>query len=378
VLVLFGSVPLLGQERGNIQVFHALRRSGVDALFVTNRTWGHLHVRPLLDSLGLKWTDAIFLRRFTKGMGFLGWIRNIACISSASITLWMLLRKYKPTHIHVFNVNHFLNFLPALLTTRVPIIYRLGDAPEKHRRLFRVLWKRILIPKTCKFVCVSHHVKSLLMELGAPEMKCSVIYSEAPARPSSALARSSRCIEKRRAFTVLYVGQLSREKGVHVFVDAAMQLCRSDCDIEFLIAGDYEWQNEFAVALKRNVEAAGMDAQIRFLGYVNDVQDLFEVSDIHVLPSLCQDALPNVVVEAKEAGVASVVFSSGGVPELIAHDIDGFICRDTTTESLISAIRCYVDAPSRAACHGRNAKSSLERLSINRFRELWGGVYADS
>ena len=53
VLVLLGNIPLLGQERGNIQVFYALKKHNLGAVFVTNRAWGHLHVQPMLDSLSL-------------------------------------------------------------------------------------------------------------------------------------------------------------------------------------------------------------------------------------------------------------------------------------------------------------------------------------
>ena len=42
-----GAIPLFGQERGNIQVFHALQDADVDALFVTNEAY-----RPRVDPTG--------------------------------------------------------------------------------------------------------------------------------------------------------------------------------------------------------------------------------------------------------------------------------------------------------------------------------------
>jgi hypothetical protein len=190
VLVLLGNIPLLGQERGNIQVFYALKKRNLGALFVTNRAWGHLHVQPMLDSLDLKWTTAPYLGRFRKGMGIREWGRNIACIISGSMTLWRLLREYKPTHIHVCNIDHFINFLPVLAMTRVPLVYRLGDIPAKHRKAYRILWKRIIIPRTSKFVCISEFLRRSLISLGAPEDKCRVIYNEAPVRIHHAVSGS--------------------------------------------------------------------------------------------------------------------------------------------------------------------------------------------
>ena len=56
VLVIFGNIPLLGHERGNIQVFNALKERGVEALFVTHKEYGHEVIQPALDRLGHRWT----------------------------------------------------------------------------------------------------------------------------------------------------------------------------------------------------------------------------------------------------------------------------------------------------------------------------------
>ena len=349
----------------------------VDALFVTHRDWGHSLVQPALDSLGLSWTVSAYVGRFRKGMGIREWVWNFARIISASTTLLRLLWRYKPTHIHVCNIEHFINFLPVLVLTRVPVIYRLGDVPAIHRKAFRILWTRAIVPRVSRFVCVSEHVKSSLLALGVPETKCRVIYSEPPVRVQPTASRAVDRAQKGSNFTVLYAGQLTRDKGIDVLVGAAMQMCRSRADIEFLIAGDYEWENELAMTLKESVQTAGMSDRIRFLGYVDAVQDLFRLSDLHVLPSICEDALPNVLIEAKHAGIASVVFPSGGIPEVVEHERDGYICVDRTEESLIAGIGYYVDTPERAIVHGRGAHSSLTRLEITRFDEFWDSVYAE-
>lgn len=377
VLVLFGHIPLLGQERGNIQVFYAMQRMNVDALFVTNRDWGYAHVQPALDVLGLNWTEAAYIDRIRKGMGIREWARTLARIVSGSVTLLRLCSQYKPTHIHICNIEHFVNFLPALVLTKVPVIYRLGDVPETHRKAFRFLWRRVVMPKVSRFVCVSEYVKFSLVDLGAPETKCSVIYSEAPVRVRSVTSNSLGTVQKGREFTVLYAGQLTRDKGLDVLIGAAMRMCRARDNIEFLIAGDYEWQNEFAKSLKESVRVAGLSDRIKFLGYVDAIQDLFKLADVHVLPSVWEDPLPNVVIEAKRAAIASVVFPSGGVPEVVEHECDGFICADRTETGLISGIGYYIEAAGRASVHGRNAYSSLARLGITHFGKHWNAVYTD-
>jgi len=377
VLVLFGNAPLLGQERGNIQVFYALKKRGVDALFVTNREWGGDVVQPALDSLELNWTVAAYVRRFQKGMGLREWVRNIWRVISGSFTLCKLIIRYKPTHIHISNSMHFVNFLPVLVLTRVPIVYRLGDVPETHRKVFRMLWTKAIVPRVSTFVCISEYVKSSISALGVADTKCRVIYNEAPVRIHTDPRDDLPKLQKLKAFTVLFVGQLSRRKGIDVLVQAAMELCRTRVDIEFLIAGDYEWKNALATDLKDTVRVAGLQDRIRFLGYIDAMQELYSIADLHVLPSVWEgEALSNVVIEAKHAGIPSVVFPSGGVPEVVSHEVDGYICADRTSASLIAGIEYYIDSPGRSGDHGENAQSSLGKLGIRRFGELWDDVYA--
>jgi len=215
-----------------------------------------------------------------------------------------------------------------------------------------------------------------LQKLGAPESKCTVIYSEAPVRVSQPAKTAISGIKKKKNFAVLYIGQLSQHKGLDVLIRAAMRMCRIRDDVEFLIAGDYEWKNAFATTLKDDVHEAGLAGRIRFLGYVDAIHDLFKVADLHVLPSIWEDPLPNVVMEAKNAGLPSVVFPSGGVPEIVEHEREGYVCNDRTEESLIAGIEYYADHPERASSHGRNAHASLERLGTTRYDQLWEGIFA--
>ena len=377
VLVLFGNIPLLGQERGNIQVFHALRQLGVEALFVTNRQWGGVHIQPFLDFLDLKWVVATYGYRFRKGMSLREWIKVIGIAARDSITLIRLMRRYNPTHIHLSNADHFVHFLPALTVTRIPVIYRVGDAPAVHRKIYRALWAWMIARRVTRFVCVSEYIRSSIVAQGVPESKCTVIYSEAPVRIKAHGQAASKDVKKSRPVTILYVGQLSSHKGVDILVSAAIQMCRSNDNLEFWVAGDYEWENSFAAALKNDIRAADLSDRIQFLGYVESVHELFQRADLHVVPSVLEDPMPNVVIEAKSAGVASIVFPSGGIPEVVEHESEGYVCADKTEASLIAGIEYYATSAERVRVHGANAKASLDRLRITQFAELWNTVYSD-
>ena len=375
VLVLFGNIPLLGHERGNIQVFNALKARGVDALFVTHKEYGHEVIQPELDRLGHRWDVASFPRLFSRGMGFRTWIEHLRTAGQGVADFWRIGQEYEPTHVHVGHEMHFLVMLPAIKFLGVPVVYRLGDAPQQHRSLFRFLWRRVIAPNVDQFVCVSEYIRGLLLDAGAPPEKVRVIYSFPSQRPTDLTPAPVEPFDGR---TVLYMGQLSEEKGVDLLVEAAIALCRERADVRFLLAGDYTWQNPFAEGLMRHVEALGLSDRIRFLGYVEDVPGLLAAADLHVCPSVWEEPLSNTVVEAKRAAVPSVVFASGGLPELVVHGEDGWICEAKTAESLRAGIERFLAMPeAELKTAGEAARDSMARLGITEeaFADRWAAVY---
>lgn len=374
VLVVLGNLALNGQERGNIEVFNATKTAGVEALFVTHRDWGHYHIQPFLDRLGIRWTTLEYARHFTKNMGLRRWGRNVGRLVTGSWAFWKTMRAYRPTHIHVANPHYYLCVLPALLMTRTPIVYRLGDEPIQHHALYRALWRWGIVPRVQTFVCVSEHIRAKAIESGVPRDKTKVIYTHPASRP----APEPLDLPGFDGRTVTYVGQIAPHKGVDVFVEAAMELCRALDDVRFLIAGAVSRTNPFALALFANVQAAGLADRIRFMGYVQDVPSLLAASDLHVCPSVGPEALSNTVVEAKLAGVASVVSASGGLPELITQDVDGRVCDPVTPQTLRETILDLLALSDRdLEAAGRAARTSMTRLGITAevFTARWAEIY---
>jgi glycosyltransferase involved in cell wall biosynthesis len=377
VLVLFGNIPLLGKERGNIQALKVLAEQGGEVLFVTNKKWGHESIQPMLDKLGLAWTPMTVarpLRRMMSVTDVLGVVRDIVV---GWVEFYCVIRRYKPTHIHIPNEYQSVYNLPVLAASGVPIVYRLGDTPVETPRFLRELWSRLVVPSVSCFVCISEFIKREAIKAGASEEKIRVIYNFPPERPSLPPEDRIR-VEPFAGRTVLYMGQLSEEKGVDLLVEAAIDLCHTRDDVRFLIAGDYTWQNPFAEGLMEQVRALGLSERIQFLGYVKDIPGLLAVADIHVCPSVWEEPLSNVVPEAKQAGVPSVIFPSGGLPELVTHEQDGYVCREKSAEALKEGIEHFLDTDKeRLDAAGLAARVSLEQLGITRqaFTEAWREVY---
>jgi glycosyltransferase involved in cell wall biosynthesis len=372
ILVLFGNVPLLGNERANIETLDQLRRRGAEVLFLIRRDWTADSIQKELTRRHLPYLFVPFFDTVRYGQGFRVWLRNLAGIIGGSWALLLQIKSFRATHLHIGSSIWILNFLPTLLFTRLPLIFRAGEVPVRHHALWRWIWKF-----TCKrvavFVCDSNFVKSQIVALGVSPDRCEVIYAPPPARQTAAVRATKR--NPKGLLTVLYVGQIAAHKGVDLLVEVALRLVPV-CPIRFIIAGDYTWQNAMGQAFVRNVKERGLQKKIVFTGFVDDIEPLYALADVHIAPSVFEEPYGITVVEAKAHGLPSIVFPSGGLVELVEHGRDGWICADRSTKSLEDALRYYLESPKSLGDQGSAAFNSLNvRLHVNEYGDRWANVY---
>lgn len=76
------------------------------------------------------------------------------------------------------------------------------------------------------------------------------------------------------------------------------------------------------------------------LGYVSEekkIASIYNSVDLFVLPSL-EDNLPNTIMEAMACGVPCVGFNTGGIPEMIDHQKNGYVAEYKSSDDLARGI----------------------------------------
>ena len=373
IVVLFGSPFLYGSEKANIDVFDALKNKYdyVDILFLTDILDGQSIVHPYLERLKFKYMPVHYHYRFMKNMRISEWIKKISKIVLGSIALIKVYIEFRPTHIYVSKPEYFLNFIPVLFFTKKPIIYRIGDSPVVHNLPYEKLWNYI-VKKASKIVCVSKFIEQQVQLSGGKKSQTEVIYSRPHDRKKSLNVSKNR---QNCTFEILYVGQIAKHKGLDLFVEAAVKLCRKYENISFTIAGKIDINNQFAKEQIDIVNEKYFSENIIFLDYVSDVDSLYESSNLHICPSVYDEPLANVLIDAKKHSIPSIIFDVGGLPEIIEHKISGYICKEKTALALETAIEYYFLHQDLCEEVGHNAFKSLEDLKIEQFSERWLNVF---
>ncbi|MFO8073375.1 MAG: glycosyltransferase [Polyangia bacterium] len=169
---------------------------------------------------------------------------------------------------------------------------------------------------------------------------------------------------------VLYVGRVSREKGIDVLVDAFRQVRRKRRDAELAIVGD----GPFLEELRRDNQGEG----ISFLGYRRDEElaELYASADVFAFPSE-HDTWGNAVVEAHASGLPAVVVDRGGPAEQITDGVDGLVAPVGDAESIAGAIERLLDDPELRRSMGRAGRRRAGALTFEAAADAGWRFYMD-
>jgi glycosyltransferase involved in cell wall biosynthesis len=118
---------------------------------------------------------------------------------------------------------------------------------------------------------------------------------------------------------ILYVGRLVYEKGIHVLINAVPKVL-SKANAKFIIVGSGYMKEQLLTI----VRGMGLEHKVLFQGFMDEksLLRLQKCADVSVVPSLFEP-FGIVALEAMAAKSPVVVSDTGGMSEIVEHDITG-------------------------------------------------------
>ena len=171
---------------------------------------------------------------------------------------------------------------------------------------------------------------------------------------------------------ILYVGQLTPDRGLHTVIEALADLdpgSRSRIALSVAGAGQVEYERR----VKEQVEALRLTDCVTFLGKVphGDMPRLYKAHDLLVFPSMRDEGLPLTMVEAMLAGCAVVTTGSGGAMEVArVADLPLFPKGDAVALArMLESMAAHPEEVREVASRGQ--KIALRDFSVGRMMERW-------
>ncbi len=148
-------------------------------------------------------------------------------------------------------------------------------------------------------------------------------------------------VSQPRGRHVLFVGRLVPKKGVHDLISACQLLAQRGVAFSCEIIGDGPLRS----TLEQQIDAASLSSRVVLRGALaqNDVISAMHRARVLALPCVIdetgdRDGLPTVLLEALAAGLPVVSTQLAGIPEIIDHDVNGFLVKPSSPSALADAI----------------------------------------
>lgn len=254
------------------------------------------------------------------------WIETVDLIHAYNMELNPLVGYLSSRHsirsVATLNSYHFLKAHEVnRVPDRVERLYELIGYPTTGRIL------RYYQGKTDQFVAISDAIKRIYSNHGLPEDRITTVPNMYdPAFDPPPLTETSD------PYSLIYVGELTKKKGVHVLLQALAQLPAA---YQLRIVGTGPHELEFR-ALARELD---LTERVEFTGRIpyEQIGEVYADASLFVHPGIIPEAFGRTIIEAMQSGLPVACTDVGGPPDIVLDK--QLVCESNNPDSLAAAIQ---------------------------------------
>lgn len=284
------------------------------------------------------------------------------------------LLEIKPDIVHVRSRPWFVPHLRKHLGRRAKIIL------HNHNNYFMEMDERQVkkyMGMIDAFAGVSRFTVNVEVLQRFPEWKdrCFAIYNGVNTEkfdPASLDASKLAALRKKFGLAnddivVTYLGRIRESKGVDILLDAAKKLILSKGmkGLKLMLVGSNFFGGDMTVTPfmeKLRGSAREVKDNIIFTGFIprDEIEYIYGVTDIVSLPSLVEDASPNVCYEAQAMERPIVSTRRGGIPEIVKEGHTALLVNDPeSADELAEKILALAGDPDKRRSFGANGRKRM-------------------
>jgi glycosyltransferase involved in cell wall biosynthesis len=209
-----------------------------------------------------------------------------------------------------------------------------------------------------------------------PDEKATYIYNGVDAEFYSPAHRDSGDAFRAKfgipadAVVIGSAGRLAPEKNFELLVESIAKLSAAGRPAWLVVLGE----GRERTALEHAAARHDLTGRVVFPGVLSDIRPAFAAMDVFVLPSR-SETFSNAALEAMSMAVPVVLSNVGGSPEMVEHEICGYLFEAGDVEMLtLLLVKLYDSEALRARLGSAGRQRVLRRFSfgamLERYKEL--------
>lgn len=221
--------------------------------------------------------------------------------------------------------------------------------------------------RNCHVIACGSMVKRNLIEFfGLPAQQVTVIHNAVPAFIDTIVPdKTVQKLHQAGYFLIGNIGRLSAQKGMKYFLQACAMVKKQVPEVRFLIVGT----GEERAGLEQLRDKLGLQKDVFFLGYRQDIQNLMSQLDLVVLSSLWE-GLPLTPLEAFSVGKTIVATNVDGTAEEVIDGSNGILVPKADAKALADGmLELYHQPEKRERMAVQAAETYRRKFSIDSYRE---------
>lgn len=271
--------------------------------------------------------------------------------------------------IYIFNRPRFVGKLRKR-NERARIVLHMGNDHLKNKS-YQMCERAVSAADLV--ICNSHYVRNGILDR-FPDVgrKIEVVHNGVDVDQFAPLAADPGRLRnggEEGGLKVLYAGRLTREKGVHLLIDAMKEVFRRDSRVNLELVGSFWWGSNKRTPYVEELKAMARDAgrRVVFRGYVRSdlMPAVYQSADIFVAPSVWQEPFGKVILEAMACGLPVIASNRGGIPEVVGGA--GILLDPEDLPTLSASIcRLLADVPLRRRLSVMGRMRAVQEFNWNR------------
>ena len=168
-------------------------------------------------------------------------------------------------------------------------------------------------------------------------------------------------------FVIISVGELNYNKNQKIIIEALEKIDNNN--IHYIIVGKGQSYEELVDTVKQCEKTN----QVHFLGYRNDINELFKISDCCAFPSI-REGFGIVAIECMASGVPLICSDNRGTRSYAIDAVNAIVCKKNVVSEYVSAIEKMMNGDYRHQLE-LNLDKTVDRYDVHRVVGLMKSIY---
>ena len=360
ILIAHSSNDKYGASKVLINTIDIFVNNGFDIYLMLPNN-GPLNDNQIIKKTNLKIINLGVFRK--KYFNFLGLINRLYFIIKSSLYIKKFLKRNQIDLVYT-NTSTLISPSIAAKFAGIPSISHIHEIPSGNPIYSRFITTFLnVFPK--EIICVSKSVFDFWIINGLKKSKVKIIYNGFNIKKLKFKAISNDKI----VFTS--ISRIIPYKGHSLLVRIFEILCKKNKNIYLQIIGDTlpEYQ-KYLDELKLDIKKRGLNNNIRFLGFRNDITSVLKKSTFFIHTPLSPDPFPTVIFEAIQSKIPVITNELGGAYEILNEGSNGLIIKNDRINESVEKILSYIKNEKQQKENIDNAYRYVhENFSLKKFKK---------